>query len=103
MPKPIKVNLNNYLPQTCGVAEIGYFRYFDDVEANPNAEDIQHLKDKSGCGWVICSFTPNKLFYEDAYNQLVERYGKPVYQSPVRVNSRTKHKFFFCIFDTKGK
>lgn len=104
-PKEIKVMWTKYLPQTCGVGEIGYFRYHDDEEAFAFAPNIQNLKidkDISGCGWIIVSFTMKKV-YLDAYKQLVERFGEPIYESPVRVNKRTKRKFFFCIFDTQGK
>jgi hypothetical protein len=104
MPK-VKIGLYRPLIQTCGVGEIGIFRHSGDSELHPTAPYIDALKvDKAvaGCGWLICSFTPNMAVYQEAYDQLVERFGTPVFQSEVRVNERTKHNFFFCIFDAKG-
>lgn len=108
MPTPfkeIKVMWKKILAQTCGVGEVGYFRYEGDNEAygDVNIQNVKIDKEVAGCGWIIVSFTPHKQVYKDAYAQLVERFGQPVFQSDVRVNERTSNKFFFCIFDTKGK
>lgn len=105
LDKKVKIGLRKYLPQTCGVGEIGWFRYEGD-EVPASAPDIQSLvvdKEVAGCGWLICSFTTNMPVYKDAYKQLVARFGEPIYQSPVRKNKRTNKDFFFCIFDGEGK
>jgi hypothetical protein len=104
MPK-VKIGLYRPLIQTCGVGEIGIFRHSGDPSYIHQHHTFNALKvDKAvaGCGWLICSFTPNMAVYQEAYDQLVERFGTPVFQSEVRVNERTKHNFFFCIFDAKG-
>jgi hypothetical protein len=91
---------NIHLPQSCGVGEIGYFRYEGDIEAYHAAPDIQNIKPEGGCGWIIVSFTAGKKVYKDAFEQLKERFGEPIFQSEKRINKRTKRKFFFVIFDT---
>lgn len=104
-PKEIKVGFKRHLPQTCGVGEIGWFRYAgDEVPATaPNIQNIKIDKEVAGCGWIICSFTGALPVYKEAYDQLVERFGEPILQSEKRTNLRTNKKFFFCIFDTKDK
>lgn len=104
----IKVGRKAPLVQTCGVGEVGLFRFEEDAafECPPNSPTIDALiinKNVTGCGWLIASFTPKLPVYEQAYKEMVKRFGEPVYQSPVRVNARTDNKFFFCIFDAKGK
>jgi hypothetical protein len=105
-PKDVVVGWKKFLPQTCGVGELGHFRFEGDPEACATSPKIQNVvvdKSVSGCGWIIASFTPSRKDYKEAYNQLKERFGEPIFQSDTRVNKRTNHKFFFCIFDTKDK
>ena len=101
MNKPIYCNHIKYLPQTCGVTELGWFRDYEAV-INAKAFKLGHIPPQLGAGWYICGFTDTCEEYKEAYLQLCKKY-KLVYQSPVRTNTRTGHQFFFCIFDFKVK
>lgn len=96
-------NLVKHLPQTCGVTEIGWFRNYIATHPTEDAQHFTHLLKHPpvGAGWVIAGFIETEISQE-AYRQLKAKW--PImYQSPVRVNTRTGRKFFFCIYDTKGK
>lgn len=102
--KTVYVNYVEHLPQSCGITELGYFR----TEAahiwsgNTTLDNLEVEEEAPGAGWFLASFTPAHPIFKEAYNQLAEKY-KIVYQSPVRVNTRTGRQFFFCIYDAKSK
>lgn len=91
------VRFNNTVGTACGVGVVGNF-----LTTNSYAIDtpIKSVIPKGGCGWVLASFTPQ---FKEAYEELCERWGAPVYQSPVRKNKNSGNKFFFAIWDTTVK
>lgn len=98
--KTVYVGYMDYLVQSCGITELGQFSphdatgWYDPVE-------LDSLGAPAGAGWIIAAFTPAKEIYKEAYRQLAKKY-KIVYQSPVRINTRTGSQFFFCIYDAKA-
>lgn len=94
----VKVLYNEVVSQTCGVGVLGLFREKNPGKGWPKIDKVAH---KGGCGWVISGFTNKRPDYKQAYDALCKRWGKPVYQSPVRRNTRTGNQFFFAIWDTR--
>lgn len=79
------------LPSTCGIGLFNHFSTYGDFP----------LKDRTGgANWVIAGFINTKTCRE-AYQELCKNYTL-VWQSPVRTNSRSGNRFFFCIFDRKN-
>jgi hypothetical protein len=93
---------NTVVPNTCGVGVLGIFRDNNSQEGGHWIPTLEQVAPITGCGWVIAGFTNQKPVYRQAYLDLRKRW-KLVYQSPVRVNTRTGRKFFFCIFDSREK
>jgi hypothetical protein len=93
------------VPQTCGVGVIGIFRdeNEDSTYATHNTPLVKTIPNPGGCDWLLVGFTNERPAYKKAYQELMQRYGQPIYQSPVRYNKNSTNKFFFCIWDTKGK
>lgn len=98
----VYVNHKNILGQTCGVTELGHFRNSQVYYWDNSVVTIQNLTKPAGAGWFIAGFTENLPVYREAYEQLKKKY-KIVYQSPVRINTRTGREFFFCIYDNTQK
>ena len=100
--KRIYIRGTGIVNQTCGVSYVGYFRTQPDPYDWEPTHTIKNFPAPEGAGWVIAGFTEERVEYKEAYEQLKAKWPI-VYQSPVRVNERTGRKFFFCIYDTKGK
>jgi hypothetical protein len=103
--KKVYINSTGIVNLTCGVSYLGYFRHYSNHEphwGDPPNPTIANLQVPQGAGWFIAGFTNEKPVYAEAYEQLKAKY-KIVYQSPVRVNTRTGRQFFFCIYDAKSK
>lgn len=90
---------NCLLPNTCGVAISSLFRV---NEASAGGTKIENLISEAGCGWHCAGFTPESGAYKQAYEELKLKW-KIVYQTPVRINTRTNNRFIFVVYDTKSK
>lgn len=100
----IKVFHRGIVPQTCGVGVLGVFRSPSAVGGTPTIADVGDTGG-GGAGWEIASFTNEAVHgtvYKKAYEELSKKW-KIVMQSPVRINTRTGHQFFFCIYDRNSK
>jgi hypothetical protein len=91
------------MANTCGVGLVSMFRDKEDLYTPQDVPDLKVAKNPGGAGWLAAGFTNQRPEYKAAYDTLTKRYGAPVFQTPVRTNTRSGHKFFFAIWDTKGK
>lgn len=97
----VKTFFNTIVQQTCGVSILGIFR-LEGEDGFGSGIDLDKVLPTAGCGYVIAGFTTERPAYGEAYKILKKRWPI-VFQSEVRTNTRTNRKFFFCIYDTKGK
>lgn len=81
------------VPNNCGLANWYLFWH----EGNEGIGGFN--PSLAGCGWNLASFR-NKPAERKVYEWIKSKYPI-VFQSPVRVNKRTKREWFFVIFDTK--
>lgn len=86
------------LSSTCGV---GLFYDFESDGYCCEYDDLKTNRNPGGCDWAIAGFVKNEVCKE-AYTILRSRF-KLIYQSPVRRNTRSGRKFFFCVYDTRSK
>lgn len=99
----IYVGDSDSVNSACGVGVFGSFHYYSQSNSWYNySPSIQEVGNEGGAGWAVVGFV-NTPLCKEAYRQLKQRFGRPVYQSPVRINNNSGNEFFFCVFDTKGK
>jgi len=63
--------------------------------------NIKLTQQETGTGFVMAGFTPTDKC-KKTYKALAKKWPI-VFQSPVRKNKRTGHKFFFVVFYSNGK
>lgn len=83
-------------PGTCGLGVIhGFNSNFADIEiyGRPISTIVPQ-----GAGFSVAGFIKTKKC-KLAYTELAKKF-EMVYQSPVRKNRNTGHRFFFVIYDT---
>lgn len=94
------------VPGTCGVGYVSGFTYHNPREIASDwwlgPTNRVESRNIGGSGWLMAGFI-NNTTSRDAYYRLCNRWGQPVFQSPVRRNVNSQNDFFFCIFDTVKK
>ena len=84
-------------PHTCGLTVL-----YDFSRQNQGINlSLKRLPGVRGTGFFVCGFIHTKTC-ESFYKEVVSRY-KLVYQSPVRTNTRSGNRFFFCVFDVRAE
>lgn len=100
MDNKVKAYMANTVPGSCGLGVLYEF-------AEANGEDYPYSDYKridkpfvhnGGTGFFVAMFIVGNEICEKAYKALKAQHTI-VYESPVRVNSNSDNKVFFCVFD----
>lgn len=81
---------------SCGITHFDNFELFEHAY---KAYTVRNKKYKKGAGFALAGFV-NDEACRMAYHIMAKRF-KLMFQSPVRVNSNTGNRFFFCVYDTR--
>jgi hypothetical protein len=101
MTKQVLTFYQDSMNSCCGVGEIGSFNLQEGgINAfgyTPTPSNLQ----RSGTGLMVAAFI-NNAANKAAYEKMVKEH-KLLYQSPVKRNSNSGNRLFFCVFQWNSR